>query len=266
LASTSALNPKYSSDEVALGVAVAVALHLVPLIVLVVRATHPMPQESADQALVSKPVIAASLLKLGKPIDPSQLPDRVVPRKSTAPKQDIAPSPNDPARKNPADAGPPPPNVDDSDLTRLLAKSDPFAEDGGKARPEQGFAEGVEGGLETDPSKVHAGDLYGARLGGFFHERWQYPTVISQGEANRLCVVFQFNVSPRMVIWHLRLDPVKPSGNELFDDSARTMLQKLMDDRAALPDPPAEVADVFKGRTVQVALSGDLHGDTSRCK
>lgn len=266
MAAHRSLNPTLSGDEVALGIAIAVGIHLVPIIVLVVRALHPMPEGPKDTELVGKPVIAASLLKLGKPLDPSKLPDRIVPQKSTVKKNDVVASRDDPAHKNPNDAGPPPPNADNADLTKLVAKSDPFAEDGGKARPEEGFAEGIEGGTETDPNKVHAGDMYAARLGQFFHERWQYPTVISQGEANKLCVVFQFNLSPRMVIWHLRTDPVKSSGNELFDDSARTMLQKLLDDRTALPDPPADVADSYKGRTVNVALSGDLHGDSSRCR
>ncbi len=41
-----------------------------------------------------------------------------------------------------------------------------------------------------------------------------------------------------MVIWHVRIAPVKKSGNDLFDDSARSMLQKLLDDRTELPEPP----------------------------
>ncbi len=257
-------NPSHSGDEVALGVAIAIALHAVPLIVLGLRATHPMPTLEENKEQVSKPVIAASLLKLGKPLDPSKLPDRMVPKKATAPKNDLVASTNDPSHK--VDGGPPPPNVENSDIASLVKKSDPFAEDAGVVRPEQGFAEGVEGGLATDKSQVHPGDMYAARLGTFFHERWQYPTVISQGEANKLCVVVEFNLNPRMVIWHVRTIPVKVSGNDLFDDSARTMLQKLLDDRTALPEPPPEVADQYKGRTVQVVLSGDLTGDTSRCK
>ena len=108
--------------------------------------------------------------------------------------------------------------------------------------------------------------MYAARLGTFLHDRWQYPTVISQGEANRLCTVFRVNLSPRMVVWHVNTEPVKKSGNELFDDSARSMLMKLLDDHAPLPEPPPEVAEMYKGRTVDIALSGDLHGDQSRCR
>ena len=261
-----AWRPKYEGDEVALGVSLAVALHALPLALVILHSMgifKSAPQEE-EKPFVAKPVVAATLLKLGKPMDPTKLPDRLVPRARTAPKQDLTASRDDPMKVR--DAGAPPPLAQDSDLTRLIAKSDPFAEDAGKERPEEGHASGIDSGTETDPNKVKAGDMYAARLGAFFHERWQYPTVISQGEANKLCVVFQVNISPRMVTWHVRQNPVRPSGNELFDDSARTMLQKLLDDKTSWPEPPPEVAEQYRGRTVNIALSGDLHGDSSRCR
>ena len=261
-----AWKPGYEGDEIALGVGLAIALHAIPIAAIVLKAMYPSI-EVEEEPLVAKPVIGATLLKLGKPLDPKKLPDRIVPKARTAPDQKVVASREDPLKKNDKpDAGPPPTNTQPSDIQQLIAKSDPFAEDAGKARPEEGHAEGIEGGTETDPSKVKAGDMYAAQLGAFLHERWQYPTVISQGEANRLCTVFQVAISPRMQVWHVRAEPVKKSGNDLFDDSARSMLQKLLDDRTPLPEPPNEVAEAFRGRTVQIALSGDLHGDSSRCK
>ncbi len=256
----------YESDEVAFGVALALALHVIPMGAIAIKVAYPSKPDPGDEPITSKPFVAATLLKLGRPIDPRKLPDRLVPQKRTAPKAETVASREDPSKPLAKDAGPPPPNTEDSDLTKLIAKSDPFAEDAGKVRPEEGHALGVEGGTETDPNKVKAGEAYSAQLGAFLHDRWVYPTVISQGEANRLCVVFQVSVSPRMVVWHVRQEPVKKSGNELFDDSARSMLMKLLDDRTNLPEPPNEVSDSFKGRTVQIALSGDLHGDSSRCR
>jgi hypothetical protein len=256
----------YESDEVALGIALAIALHAIPLALIFIKAAFPHALDSSEEP-VAKPVIAASLLKLGTPIDPKKLPDRLVPRARTAPQHETVASRDEPKKRDPdAGATPPPPNTQPSDIQRLIAKSDPFAEDGGKERPEQGFAEGVEGGTETDPNKVHAGDMYAAKLGQFFHDRWSFPSVISQGEANRLCVSFQVNISPRMVVWHLRESPVRKSGNDLFDDSAREMLQKLLDDRTALPEPPPEVADAYRGRTVAITLAGSANGDSSKCK
>jgi hypothetical protein len=145
-------------------------------------------------------------------------------------------------------------------------KNQPFPEDAGRAQLEEGSDAGVEGGLETDPSKVRAGDMYAVKLSAFFHDRWSIPTVISNADAGKLCVVFEINIAPRMFIWHLQTTPVKKSGNDLFDDSARTMLQKLLDDHTTLPDPPNEVADSFKGRRVNLTLTGDMHGDASRCR
>jgi hypothetical protein len=258
--------PTYENDEVALGVALALALHALPVVLVLLHVLLPVAPDN-DVPLVGKPVVSATLLKLGKPMDPKKLPDRLVPRARTAPIKETVASQEDPLKNTPKpDAGPPPPtDVKDDAITRLINHSDPFAEDAGKDRPEEGHAEGIEGGTETDPNKVHAGDMYAAKLGAFFHERWQYPTVITQGDANRLCMTFQITIDRNMVIWHMRTDPVKSSGNDLFDDSARTMFQKLLDDRTPLPEPPPEVAEMYRGRAVNIALSGALHGDT-QCK
>jgi hypothetical protein len=255
----------YESDEIAMGIALAVALHAIPIALIFIKSAFPAALDSTEEP-VAKPVIAATLLKLGKPIDPKKLPDRIVPQARTAPAHETVASRDDPKKHDPDAGTPPPPNTQPSDIQKLISKSDPFAEDGGKQRPEQGFAEGVEGGTETDPSKVHAGDMYAAKLGQFFHDRWTVPSVISQGEANHLCVTYQVNISPRMAVWHLKEDPVRKSGNELFDDSAREMLQKLLDHGTALPEPPPEVADSYRGRTVAITLAGASNGDSSRCK
>jgi hypothetical protein len=255
----------YEGDEVALGIALTIALHAIPLALIFIKSAFPHVLESTEEA-VSKPVIAATLLKLGKPIDPKKLPDRLVPRARTAPQHENVASREDPKKRDPDAGAPPPPNTQPSDIARLIAKSDPFAEDAGKDRPEEGRAEGIEGGTETDPNKVHAGDMYAAKLGQFLHDRWVFPTVISQGEANRLCVIYEVALSPKMVVWHLKESPVRKSGNDLFDDSAREMLQKLLDNRTPLPDPPSEVVDVYRGRTIAITLAGDSHGDASKCK
>jgi hypothetical protein len=69
-----------------------------------------------------------------------------------------------------------------------------------------------------------------------------------------------------MVIWHVRAEPIRKSGNDLFDDSARTTFMKLLDDHVVLPEPPPDVAEIYKGRTVNIVMSGDMHGDSSKCK
>lgn len=259
--------PRYTADEIVLGVVVAAALHLVAIGPFVAKAMWPGAFATEEEKpLVARPVIQASLLKLGKPIDPKKLPDRFVPQARTAPKKQVVASREDPSTPKKDAGAPPPPNTQDSDIANLIATSDPFAEDAGKARQEEGHAGGVDGGQETDPNKVKAGDMYAAQLGQFFTERNHVPTIISVGEARRLCVVFEMRVGRNMVIWHVRQEPVKSSGNPMFDDSARTMLLKLLEDKTPLPTPPKEVDEQYRSRTVQLSILGDPHGDPSRCK
>ncbi len=255
--------PRYTTGETVFGIVLAVALHVGPAGVLLYKKAFPSaPSADEDKPLVSRPVVQASLLKLGKPLDPKKLPDRFVPQQRTAPKKAITASQDDPGKK--PDAGPPPPNAADSDLTNLVAKSDPFAEDAGRQRPEEGHPGGIDGGTETDPNKVRAGDMYATQLGQFFEQRLTVPSVISIGEERRLCAVFEINLNRSMVIWHVRNAPVKTSGNELFDDAARSMLLKLLDDKTALPQPPKEVDEQYRGRRIAIVVTG-RNGDASRC-
>jgi hypothetical protein len=69
-----------------------------------------------------------------------------------------------------------------------------------------------------------------------------------------------------MVIWHVKASPVKSSGNELFDDAARSMLLKLLDDKKALPEPPKEVDELYRGRRLQIQVPGDPSTGASACK
>ena len=249
--------PHYSGDEIAIGFAVTIALHAIPLMLIVLKVVRPLSMTLDENPVIAKPVIAANVLKLGHPPDPNKLPDKIVPRLNTAPQKDLHASREDPLHQQ--DAGPPPPNALNGE-ENLHNKIDPWATDAGRMNNE-GSDAGVEGGLETDPNKVHAGDMYALKLSGFFHDRWTIPTVITPAEEKRLCVVYQINITPRMIVWHLRTEPIKSSGNALFDDSARTMLQKLLDDRTVLPEPPNDVADQWKGRTVNLTL-----GDGKSCQ
>jgi hypothetical protein len=255
--------PRYTMDETVLGVVVAIALHVAAIGPFVYRALVPSQHEPEEEKpLVSRPVVQAALLKLGKPLDPKKLPDRLVPQQRTAPKNQVTASQQDPVKK--LDAGAPPPNAEDSDILNLVAKSDPFAEDAGKRQPEVGHESGVDGGTETDPNKVRAGDMYATQLGQFFGQHLNVPSVISVGEERRLCAIYEINVGRNMVIWHVKTTPIKSSGNELFDDAARSMLLKLLDDKTPLPQPPKEVDELYRGRRIQIVVTG-RNGDPSRC-
>lgn len=120
--------------------------------------------------------------------------------------------------------------------------------------------------LEAEQFASLGGDMYAAKLGAFIHDKWQIPTVVSNAEAARLCVTLQIAIDKRMIIWNVRMEPIKKSGNDLFDDSARLALQKLLDERTPLPDPPPELDASFRGRTIQIVLTGDMHGDSTKCR
>jgi hypothetical protein len=255
--------PKYEGDEIAVGVALTIALHALPAAALVLSVVLPRAPQEEEKPLVAKPVIAAALLKLGKPPDPTKLPDRLVPQQRTAPKKELVASREDPTKHKP-DAGPPPPLAQDSDLTNLINKSDPFAEDAGKRRPEEGSPEGSDAGLVS--SNARPGDEYAAKLAKWFHDRWTFPTFISQGEANRLCVVYRMQINRDMSLFYVGTKPVKSSGNEHFDESAHEMLQKILDNHEKLPAPPPDLDGTFRGKSVEIALSGSSSGDSSRCR
>ncbi|MCL2779566.1 MAG: hypothetical protein FWD73_16360 [Polyangiaceae bacterium] len=259
-------SPRYTSSEIFVGIALAIALHAVAVGPFFVKAMAPSAVETNDKPLVARPVVQATLLKLGQPVDPKKLPDRIVPRARTAPTHEAIASREEPLQKKDAGARPPPPpNTQPSDIEHLISKSDPFAEDAGKARPEEGHPGGVDGGTETDPNKVRAGDMYAAQLSEFFGQRLTVPTIVSVNEARKLCTKLQVTLNRNMVIWYLRPTSVISSGNELFDDAARSMLQKLLDDRTPLPQPPKELDELYRGRVVQLVIQGDPHGDSSRC-
>jgi hypothetical protein len=249
-----AWRPKYEGDEIALGVSLAAALHAIPIALLVLKAVLPHAADEEEKPFVPKPVVAATLLKLGKPLDPTKLPDRLVPRQRQAPKPDRVASREDPLKKKPDAGAPPPPNAKEADLDNLIKRTDMFAEDAGKERPEEGHAQGVKEGTETDPNKVKAGDMYAAQLDHWFREVWDVPSVISAGQETRLCVVFQINFDPQMRIWHVKEAPVRASGNDLFDDSARSAIMKRIDQHTPAPTPPQEIAEQFRGRTIALAM------------
>src|SRR2546426_966944 len=80
--------------------------------------------------------------------------------------------------------------------------------------PAEGHADGVDGGTEMDRRKVRAGDVYPGMLSGFLHGRWQLPSVISVGEASKLCVPVQIATTRDMKVWNVSV--TGSSGNDLF--------------------------------------------------
>lgn len=107
---------------------------------------------------------------------------------------------------------------------------------------------------------------YVAEVSGFFAQRLTMPPTLSQAELRRLCVTFQVSVNREMVIWHVKREPIRSSGNETFDEVARASLVRLEEEKTPLPIPAPELDKFLRGRTMNLAILADPHGDSSRCK
>lgn len=247
--------PRYASDEITLGVVVAAALHVLIIAPFVVKAI--LPQEKTreeEKPRVPVPFVQANLLKLGRPVEASKLPDRFVPKKNLAPKRQAHASREDPPKDKPDAGPPPPPDAEDSSLTQLIKNSNLVAADAGKQAPAEGHADGTDGGTEMDRNKVRQGDRFPGMLSAFLHARWQLPSVISVGEASKLCVPISIATTRDMKVWNVSVNGT--SGNQVFDDSARSLLFKVRDSGAQLPEPPPEEADRYRQRSILLRLCG----------
>jgi hypothetical protein len=248
-------HPRYARDEIVLGVAVAFSLHVLVIGPFVVKSVLPSASKPEDEKpRVPVPYVQANLLKLGRPVDASKLPDRFVPKKNLAPRHEKHASREDPPKDRPDAGPPPPPDAEDSDLTKLIKNSNLFSADAGKLPPAEGHADGTDGGTEMDRNKVRQGDRFPAMLSAFLHARWQLPSVISVGEASKLCVPISIATTRDMKIWSVSVNG--SSGNEVFDESARSMLFRVRDSNAQLPEPPPEEAERYRQRSILLRLCG----------
>ncbi|MBX3187600.1 MAG: hypothetical protein KF819_11320 [Labilithrix sp.] len=248
-------HPRYAADEITLGVAVAVALHVLVIGPFVVKSVLPSASKEEDEKpRVPVPVVQANLLKLGRPVEASKLPDRFVPKKNLAPKKEKVASLDDPAKEKPDAGPPPPPDAEDSQITQLIKNSNLVAADAGKQAPAEGHADGTDGGTEMDRNKVRQGDRFPGMLSAFLHARWQLPSVISVGEASKLCVPVSIATTRDMKVWNVSVNG--SSGNQVFDDSARSMLFRVRDSGAQLPEPPPEEAERYRQRSIPLRLCG----------
>ncbi|HEY8074883.1 MAG TPA: TonB C-terminal domain-containing protein [Labilithrix sp.] len=246
--------PRYSGDELAVGVVGAVLLHFVVVAPFVVKAIFPSARSGEDERPpIAAPYVEANLLKLGRPVNPAKLPDRFIPKKNLAPKKERVASREDPSKEHPDAGAPPPPDAEDSDIKKLITNSNLTSLDAGSS-PLEGHADGVDGGTEMDRSKVHPGLVYPGMLRAFLHQKWVLPSVISVGEASKLCVPVSIATTRDMKIWNVSVNGT--SGNQLFDDSVRSLLYQLRDSGAQLPQPPADEAERFRQRSIPLSLCG----------
>ena len=261
--------PHYSGDEIALGIALAVALHAIPVARSCSEARSPLADSADEQPLVAQPVDRGERCSSsGKPLDPKKLPDRLVPQQRTAPKKQIVASREDPPHKTRRTPGRRRRTRRTRTSRTLIAKSDPFAEDAGRQRPERRQRlTGVDGGhgdrSEQGPRRRHVrGEALASSSTIAGRSRPSSRTAKQRSSASS-------SRSTSRRAWSSGTSQAtrcKQSGNDLFDDSARSMLQKLLDDRTALARASPGGRRALPGRTDRYRRCGDMHGDASRCR
>lgn len=195
-------------------------------------------------------VITARFVQRGRILPPNQLPNRQVPRLSTAPPQGVTVSQTPRAHEDRPDAGPPPPNATDDLLRRLGDRAQVFAEIA-EARDREGDPNGLAEGTERI---AQAGDLYAGQLYMLFRRGWTVPETISDEQRQELRTTVTIDISQDLHLTGFRV--VDSSGNPLFDQSVRSRLTEVKDSNTTLPEPPSEVAAQYLGQTITLRFLG----------
>jgi hypothetical protein len=201
------------------------------------------------QTFIEEHVVEARFVRLGKKRDPTKLPDRIVPRKSTAPDLSTVVSKNmNPEKPDKPDAGPRPDQPEEDPLLRLGDRAKAFAEIA-QAREQEGDPEGIAEGTETE---AQIGDLYAGKLYAFFKRNWTIPNTIA--DPTKFVAMADVEIRTDLTIGAFHV--VQSSGDAVFDQSIEDVLQRIATEHLTVPEPPPEVADRFLGKTMGVRFKG----------
>jgi outer membrane biosynthesis protein TonB len=240
-----------TADAIFGGALFAILAHvLLPIAIVIVTSVvaSALGREDKPQTYIEEHVVEARFVQKGKKPDPKKLPDRVVPRKSTAPddstvvSKDMNPEPPEKPKEKPPD------NAVQDLLTRVGDRAQAFAEIA-EEREKEGDPNGLEEGTDTE---AQAGDAYVGQLVIFFRRGWTIPNTIA--DPTKFTVVYDVEIRHGGEIGAFSL--VKSSGDPLFDQSAEDRLRQLQDTGQTVPDPPPEVAHRFLGQTIRVPFTG----------
>jgi hypothetical protein len=246
----------FSFAEIGLGLIIAVIAEVGGLLLLRTgggtMARADISDERARPMSVSiTPILDdAPLLKLGSKRQPGRLPDRwIAPRPVARAQQTATPSTH--AQATPSaiptvavsDAGlkPPPPNAEITKQTDLSVE----VPDAGRApvSNEEGAADGVKEGTETDPLKAHAVSLYRSQLDRWFSAKFAIRGKIPFETLKTLKGTVVVQIGPDRTVTNFSL--TKPSGNATFDEELRSTMANIVASGAELPPPPPMYPDVL---------------------
>jgi len=246
----------YSIAEIGLGLVVAVFAELGGLLLLRTGGGTALRAEISDErarpmSVSITPIVDETpLLKLGSKRQPGRLPDRwVAPRPVARAAPAAFPSPHAPLTPQAiptvgvSDAGlkPPPPNAEITKQTDLSID----VPDAGRApiSTEEGAADGVKEGTETDPLKAHAVSLYRSQLDRWFSAKFAIRGKIPFETLKTLKGTVVVQIGPDRTVTNFSL--TKPSGNSTFDEELRSTMASIVASGAELPPPPPMYPDVL---------------------
>jgi len=211
------------------------------------------PSQSAIASAAPPPrrVITARFVQRGRVFRPNEMPNRMVPRLSTAPPQGVTVSKAPQQHPDRPDAGPPPPNATEDILRRLGDRAQVFAEIA-EERDREGDPDGLEEGTERI---AQAGDRYMGRLYLLFKRGWTVPETISDDQLQGLSTSVTIDLSEDLHITGFRV-ALAGSGNALFDQSVLNRIAEVQASNTTLPEPPPEVAAQFVGQTFTLRFLG----------
>jgi hypothetical protein len=243
--------PPLSRGQMLGGIGAVVLAHVgVPLAFMVGAALFGGADVEAPRRYIDEDhVVEARFVRKGIKKDPDKLPDRVVPRKATAPDDSTVVSKDmNPEKPNKPDAGPPPEKAEEDLVKRLGDRVQAFSEI--SDRELEGDPDGIEDGTETE---AQAGDIYRGKLVEFFRRGWTIPTTL--GDTSKLTVTTVFLITPALKVGPSEI--VKPSGEAMFDQSVEDRFEQLRTLGTTLPEPPPEIADQFVGQEITVRFRGE---------
>jgi TolA protein len=241
------------SGTLFLGLLTAIGAHvLIPLAVvasqwLLVALGLAMANDDRQRPKLADNVIAAEFVRLGKPFDPTKLPNRKVPPVAKRKPDGVVVSKDAKEQPEKKDEKKEKTEAEKSMLDNLVDRSKEFAED--VEYEQEGDPNGLREGTATQAKE---GDIYRGQLTLFFRRPWTVPNIVQDKEKKKCAVNVEVAADG-----HLKsVELAKSSGDPLFDQSAVDAVTALIQSDAVLPEPPADLRDAFYGVTLEIGYNG----------
>ncbi len=245
---------KVPASVLSLGFLMTVGAHvLIPIAVLgsqwlLILLGLAVPVEERQRPKELTEVMAAEFVKLGKPFDPTKLPQRKVPQIAKRKPDGVVvskdakeqPQPKEEKKEKPKES-------QESLLDNLVDRTKDFAED--VKQEEQGDPNGIAGGTANE---AKLGNIYLGKLSVFFRRGWSVPNVVQNREGMSAMAAVKVGSDGRVEAVEIE----KSSGDPLFDQSILDRITELINAGEHIPEPPPELADQYYGQTLTTRFRG----------